>query len=71
MVTVLAAAAQPGPNPLARVLELRPLVGLGLISYGIYLWHWPIALWITTGNTGLIGPPLFVVRVRPPSGPHW
>jgi len=31
------------PNAVAaRVLALRPLVGLGLISYSLYLWHWPV-----------------------------
>jgi peptidoglycan/LPS O-acetylase OafA/YrhL len=26
----------------ARALSLRPIAWLGTISYGVYLWHWPI-----------------------------
>jgi hypothetical protein len=59
---VLAAVAQPGQNPLARILHSRPLVGLGLISYGVYLWHWPISIWVTSQNTGVGGVALFFVR---------
>jgi len=29
-------------NPISRALAFKPLVALGLISYGLYLWHFPI-----------------------------
>ena len=60
---VIAAAAHPEPGPLARALSVRPFVGLGIISYGVYLWHWPIYLWLNPDRVGLSGWPLLAVRL--------
>ena len=38
---VLLAAAHPGTD-VARMLTWRPAVYLGVRSYGVYLWHWPL-----------------------------
>lgn len=62
LVVLLVSAAQPGNNLVASVLSVRPLVGLGLISYGVYLWHWPISVWLTANNTGVDGAVLFMLR---------
>jgi len=47
----------------ARVLGFGPLAYVGRISYGLYLWHWPIFLVLDESRTGLVGYPLFAVRV--------
>jgi peptidoglycan/LPS O-acetylase OafA/YrhL len=60
-VVLIASARRPGP--LRSLLSWRPLVGLGLISYGVYLYHWPLFLWLDHDRVGLDGAALFAVRL--------
>lgn len=65
-VTVLWCALIAGTvfGPRTRpLLERRPLPGIGAISYGLYLYHWPIFLFLTRDRTGLSGLALLGVRV--------
>lgn len=37
-------------NAIGRLMSWRPLVAVGLISFGIYLWHWPIVAYFNYSN---------------------
>ncbi|MEI8336204.1 MAG: acyltransferase [Actinomycetes bacterium] len=60
---VIAAITHPESGPLARAFSARPLVEAGIISYGLYLWHWPIYVWLNADRVGLSGWPLLGVRI--------
>jgi peptidoglycan/LPS O-acetylase OafA/YrhL len=50
-------------GPVRRALSLRPVVWVGTVSYGIYLYHWPIFAVLTADRTSLDGVPLAALRV--------
>jgi peptidoglycan/LPS O-acetylase OafA/YrhL len=47
---------------ISRMLSLAPLRYVGRISYGLYLYHWPLFLVLNSSRTGLSTGPLLVVR---------
>jgi peptidoglycan/LPS O-acetylase OafA/YrhL len=64
IVAVLVASVVEAPRgPVVRLLTVQPLPYIGRISYGLYLWHWPVFLSITSGRTGLSGIGLLLVRL--------
>jgi peptidoglycan/LPS O-acetylase OafA/YrhL len=58
---IVAAVCVPG-GIIADGLSLRPLVWLGTISYGAYLWHYPIYVYLDPARTGLTGLSLLALR---------
>ena len=41
---ILLLAGRHGETWVGRLLSIRPMVFVGLISYSLYLWHWPITV---------------------------
>jgi peptidoglycan/LPS O-acetylase OafA/YrhL len=61
-LSLIACAIAGDRSVVARALAIRPLTWLGTISYGVYLWHWPVNVFLTTERTHLHGLGLHALR---------
>ena len=59
---VIVAAVTAPRSVVPRFLALAPIRYVGRISYGLYIWHWPIFIWLNHERTGVSGWELFAVR---------
>ncbi len=59
--TIIAACIRPGP--LQRILSFKPLIYVGNISYGLYVYHWPTYLFIDAADLGLSPPLLLLAKL--------
>jgi peptidoglycan/LPS O-acetylase OafA/YrhL len=48
-------AGRDGPNLVGRLLSLKPVTAVGLVSYSLYLWHWPVIVFSNLGMTFVHG----------------
>ena len=57
------ASSEYGVSMAGRLLSLRPVVFVGLISYSLYLWHWPLIVFQRTDAVLLSGSSQFVTKL--------
>ena len=60
---LVASIVQPTGTPLRSLLSLRPIRWIGQVSYGLYLWHWPVVVALSEARTGISGWQLAALRL--------
>jgi peptidoglycan/LPS O-acetylase OafA/YrhL len=61
-ITIYALAVGAAGRALTAALAWRPLRHIGAISYGLYLWHWPVDVVLTSDRAHVSGLALVAMR---------
>lgn len=60
---VIVACWTRAPGRLTRALGSRPMRSIGLVSYGLYLWHWPVMVFLDEARAGFGGVVLLLLQL--------
>jgi peptidoglycan/LPS O-acetylase OafA/YrhL len=63
VLVLIVCAVQDRGSLIARVFSVAPLRWMGLVSYGVYLWHWPLYVVLTKQRLGFEGWGLTALRL--------
>jgi peptidoglycan/LPS O-acetylase OafA/YrhL len=63
VLVLIACAAQGDRSLVAKAISVAPLRWAGLVSYGLYLWHWPLYVLLTQKRVGFGGAGLTALRL--------
>ncbi|MEM9467038.1 MAG: acyltransferase family protein [Actinomycetota bacterium] len=63
VAVVITAGVSNHSSLVASLLDRSALRWIGQISYGLYLWHWPMIVWLTPERVGTDGFGLDTIRV--------
>lgn len=61
--SVVAGCAARPDAMVSRAIGWEPLRITGVLSYSLYLWHWPVYAWLSEDRTGMSGWPLLALRL--------
>ena len=62
-LALIACAIRAENGWISRLLSLKPLTLVGTVSYGAYLWHWPVDVLVTTDRVHLRGLSLIALQI--------
>lgn len=62
-VALIACSVHAENGWIARGLAAKPLTLVGTVSYGAYLWHWPVDVFVTTERVHLRGASLVAAQI--------
>lgn len=63
VLVLIVCATRGTQSVIGRALAFRPLTWVGLISYGVYLWHWPLYVVFSPERMHFSGWPLTMLRL--------